>query len=316
MKSRFLTGSILLTVSAFAQQAPGSLNHFQAFQGMTKQQALNAVAKANKIPKLLYAENFFVVPEIVDGLQAGLGVWTTELHIVNLDPNNTGSFELDFFNQNGTAATVGIVGQGPSTSILGTLNPGQIATYVTAGEPASVQVTWAQLNNSTTGAYVSVYETINLSDAAAHCLSSMSGPSDYGVNNYSTQPGVYLPFDNTNGALTAAAFANPDSTNTYNANTLQIQFIDAKGQLFDTETLTIPPGNQVALMIASQWPKTANLAGTLYILPYTPAAGSTPPLYPDFSPITLMAIQARYVPGSSCFSYADSMVPLMTVGSY
>jgi len=262
---------ILLAVSAIAQQTPSRSGGFRAFHSMTKQQALDTVAQTTKVPKLEYAENFFVLPQVADGLQAGQGVWTTEFHIINLDPNNTAAFELDFYNQNGTPATFTIVGPTfMGTSISGTLDPGEVASYVTAGLPATVQVGWAKLNPNTSGAYVSVYETINLYNSAANYLSSVAGPSDYGVNAYSNEPGVYMAFDNTLGASTTAAFANPDIANTYNANTIQIEFIDLKGEIFDTETLTVAPGTQTAVVIADQWPMTAKRGGNyLYSSLYT-----------------------------------------------
>jgi hypothetical protein len=128
-----------------------------------------------------------------------------------------------------------------------------------------------------------------------------------------------MAFDNTLGASTTAAFANPDIANTYNANTIQIEFIDLKGEIFDTETLTVAPGTQTAVVIADQWPMTANAAGTIYILPYTPATGTTPATaayYPAFSPITILAIQGRYSQNSSGFSHSIAYVPLLTLGNY
>jgi len=320
MKLRILSGLVLLAASVFAQQTPSRLNRFQAFQGMTKQQALDTVAQTTKVPKLSYAENYFVLPQVADGTQAGQGVWTTEFHIVNLDPAHTASFELDFYNANGTPATFLIAG--PTfevSSISGTLNPGEMATYVTAGLPKTVQTGWAALNVNTTGAYVSAYETINLYNPAENYLSSVAGPSDFGVDGYNNQPGTYLPFDNTNGAVTTAAFANPDFANVYSANTLQIEFIDMKGVVFDTETYTVAPGTQTAVVIANQWPKTANLSGTMYILPYNPATGTTPAtaaMYPPFSPITILALQGRYSQNAAGFFHSLAYVPLLTLGSY
>ena len=66
MKLRFLSGLILLTASAFPQQLPPGLNRFQALKGMTKLQAREAT-KATKNPKLLYAEYYFIAPQVVRG---------------------------------------------------------------------------------------------------------------------------------------------------------------------------------------------------------------------------------------------------------
>jgi hypothetical protein len=308
---------ILLAAGAYAQPAPNGLNRFQAFKGMTKQQALDATAKVNKVPKLLYAENFFVCPQVADGLQAGQGVWTTGFHIINLDTANSAPYELDFFTPAGAAASVGIVGQASSVSSLsGILLPKQEVTYVTTGLPATVEVYWAMLNTTASGAYVSLYEDINLFNAANNYLSSMASPSDFGVNNTSTNPGLFFAFDNTNEQYTTAAFANPDLTNYFDANTLQIQFLDSTGTLFDTETYTIPPGTQTAIVIANQWPKTANISGTMYIVPYAPASGSTAASFPAFSPITILGLESKSTQNATGFSHTDATVPLLTIGDY
>src|SRR5580658_4638977 len=161
MNLRFMSGLILLAASAFAQQTAGGVNRSEAFRGMTKKQVMEASADANKVPKLLGAEFFYVVPQVADGLQAGQGVWTTIFHVINLDWNNNADFELDFYNQNGTAASIGIVCPASGsingsactagavtsmTSITGTLNKGQVLSYSTGGLPAVVQSYWATLN--------------------------------------------------------------------------------------------------------------------------------------------------------------------------
>jgi hypothetical protein len=321
MNLRFLTGLILLTVSAFAQQTPP----------VTKKQLLDATVKANKVPKLLGAEYFYIVPQVADGTQAGQGVWTTEFHVIDLDPENGENFELDFYNQDGTAATVGIVCPASATisgvacaagavvqesMITGTLSPSQILTYVTGGLPAVQATYWAELNVNTSGPFTAVYETIDLFNAAANYLSSESGPTDYGVQNTVNVPGLDLPFDNTNGNAAAAAFVNPDFTNSYDVNNLEIYFIDSTGNLFDTESYTVAPGTQTAILIASQWPLTANIAGTMRIVPYTPAAGASPASFPTFSPITILAIQGKYTQNGAGFSHTLEFVPTMAIGCY
>jgi len=171
--------------------------------------------------------------------------------------------------------------------------------------------------SSTSGYFVSLYEAINLFNAAANYLSSMAGPSDFGIYNDPQNPGAYLPFDNTNGAETSAAFVNPDAQFGGGAGvpTLLITFINSAGVVFDTETLTIPSGTQTAVIIPNQWPKTANIAGSMYIVPYTPASGSTPASYPTFSDITILAIQGKYIQNAAGFSHSIAWVPML-IGCY
>jgi hypothetical protein len=331
MKLRLLSGLILLTASAIAQQTPAGVNRPAAIKATTKKQAMEASTDANKVPKLLGAENFFIVPQVADGLQAGQGVWTTIFHVINLDWNNNADFELDFYNQNGTAASIGIVCPASGsingsactagavtsmTSITGTLNKGQVLSYSTGGLPAVVQSYWATLNINTSGAFTSVYETIDLFNAASNYLASESGPSDWGVQNTANIPGLYLPFDNTNSNFTTAAFANPDFENSINVNSLEIYFVNSSGTLFDTESYTVPPGTQTAIVIANQWPKTADIAGTMYIVPYTPASGGNAAAFPTFSPITILALESESTQNGAGFSHTNAFVPLLAIGCY
>jgi len=120
MKLRFLGGLILLTASGFAQHLPADSKRFQAHRGMTKQQVIETAASKN--PKLLYAELYFIAPQVVDGLVPGQGVFTTEFHVINLDPENSSTFELDFYNQDGTVASLGIVGTGGTVTSMSSIS--------------------------------------------------------------------------------------------------------------------------------------------------------------------------------------------------
>jgi hypothetical protein len=336
MKMRFLSGLILLTASAFAQQLdpslplPPGLSRGQGPEGATRQRALRTI-KAAKSPKLLYAEYYNIVPQVVDGLQAGQGVWTTELHVVNLDPGFSTTFELDFFNPDGSAASVGIVGTGGTvtqmSSVSGTLDPLQEVTYVTGGLPTTTQVGWAMLNQSvgglfTTGYYVSVYETINLFNAAANYLASESGPSDFGIYNDTGNPGTSLAFDNTNSSFTTLAFVNPDAQidaqigTGYTAEVplLYITFVNSAGAVIGSPvTYTVPTGTQTNVIMANTWPQTAGLAGTMYIIPYSTGCTSA---CPTLSDITVLALQSKSTQNGAGFSHTNAFVPLLTIGDY
>ena len=338
MKMRFLSGLILLTASAFAQQLtpfqplPPGLGRGQGLEGMTKPRSLRTIKEA-KTPKLLYSEYYNIAPQVVDGLQAGQGVWTTELHIINLDPGFAATFELDFFTPEGGAASVGIVGTGGTvtqvSSVSGSLAPLQEVTYVTGGLPTTTQVSWGMLNQSvgglfTQGYYVSVYETINLFNAAANYLASESGPSDFGIYFDAGNPGTSLAFDNTNSGFTTLAFVNPDAQidaqigtgYTAEVPTLQITFLNSAGAVIGSPvSYTVPTGTQTNVIIANTWPQTAGLAGTMYILPYT-GSGTTSASYPAYSDITILALQSKSTQNGSGFSHTNAFVPLLTIGDY
>jgi hypothetical protein len=204
------------------------------------------------------------------------------------------------------------------------LNPGQAVTYVTGGLPTTTQVFWGMLNYNSTGEFVSLYEAINLFNSAANYLASEAGPSDFGIYNYSTSPGTYLPFNNANSEFTTLAFVNPDAqidaqtgtSGVYTAEipSLQITFIDSAGNVIGNPVIyTVPTGTQTNVIIANTWPQTAGLAGTMYIVPYSTGCTTA---CPEFSDITILALQSKSTQNGAGFSHTNAFVPLLTIGDY
>jgi hypothetical protein len=52
------------------------------------------------------------------------------------------------------------------------------------------------------------------------------------------------------------------------------------------------------------------------IVPYTPASGATAASFPTFSPITILALQAKYIQNGAGFSHTNAFLPLMAIGCY
>jgi hypothetical protein len=237
-------------------------------------------------PQIAYAQAFGLLPQIVDG-----DIWSTVIKVVNLDSQSAEPYEVDFFNEDGSTALVSFVGQsGPVSKLSGSLNPGQTAVFTTPGTTSPTQTTWAILNNNTTGQYISTYELLRNTQPSIHYFAETAVATQIGFYNESipnsTPTGVvaggYLPFDNTNGALTALAVVNPDFAGTSGTDTLLIQVINSSGSVIAQHTLPQLKGTHQDFLIQNLWPETRNLAGTLYILPSTGA----------YSPVSILALSS------------------------
>jgi hypothetical protein len=245
-----------------------------------------APGAVRRSPQIAYAQAFGLLPQIVDG-----DIWSTVIKVVNLDSQSAEPYEVDFYNENGSAAQVSFIGQsGPVSKLTGTLNPGQTAVFTTPGTTTPTQTTWGILNNAATGNYISTYELLRNTQPSIHYFAETAVATQEGFYNQaipgSSPAGVvaggYLPFDNTNGALTALAVVNPDFAGTAGTDTLLIQVINSSGTVIATHDLQQPKGTHQDFLIQNVWTETRGQAGTLYILPSTGT----------FSPVSILALSS------------------------
>jgi hypothetical protein len=73
---------------------------------------------------------------------------------------------------------------------------------------------------------------------------------------------VYLPFDNTLGAVTTLAITNPSSSDN---NDLQLRFWDSSGREITTRDITLSAGTTTAFSIPDQFPELVGRSGQLRI---------------------------------------------------
>lgn len=239
-------------------------------------------------PQVANAQAFGLLPQIVDG-----DIWSTVIKVVNLDSQSVEKYELDFYDESGNPADVSFIGQaGPVNKLSGSLSPGQTATFATpvTSPGTKVQTTWAVLNSANTGNYISTYESIRNTIPSINYFAETSVATETGFHNAaipnSNPAGVisggYLPFDNTNGALTALAVVNPDFTGTLGTDTLLVQVIDSNGSVIAQHDLQQLKGTHHDFLIQNQWGETRGMVGTLYILPSTGT----------FSPVSILALSS------------------------
>lgn len=261
--------------------------------------AINRTTQLKRTPQIRNAQAFSVLPQVADG-----GVWSTQIVIVNLNPNSAEQFEVDFYDSNGNSTTVPIVGLGDVPYLRAGLNPGQTITYVTPGTATTETDTWATTRNESTGADISVFENLRDTIPSENYFAETSISCDFGVDNTATNPGGFLPFDNTNGAVTALALVNPDFGNTTGGSTsILVQVLDSAGVSIGQHTVTLTGGKHTAFLVPTEWPEATNMQGTLYILPSTGT----------FSPITIFGLSSYFNAHYKTISTINLLQP--TVGS-
>ncbi len=249
---------------------------------------LEVMAAPVRTTQIRNAQAFSVAPQVVDGLEAGGVVWTTQIVLVNLNPNSAEPYELNFYDANGNPALVTLIGPGMVDTVSGSLNPGQTIRYTTAGLVPSVQTTWASVFNGSTGADISLYEAVRDTVPTEGYYAETQVSCDFGIYNTTVNPGGFMPFDNTNGAYTALNMVNPDITNSLaGATSVLVQVYDTTGTRIGTHTVTLTPGQHTAFLANGTWPETDNVQGTLYFLPSTGT----------FTPITVFGLRS-YVSGT------------------
>jgi hypothetical protein len=97
-----------------------------------------------------------LIPQFVDG-----GYWQTSITMVNLESHNT-SFDILFFQDNGTDFLAPVVGMGPVRSVRIALSPLASATFQTEGTAMFVTTGWALLsqpNNDAIGVFAVFRQT-------------------------------------------------------------------------------------------------------------------------------------------------------------
>ena len=191
-----------------------------------------------------------IVPQIVDG-----GAWVTTLALTNTTTSPT-QVGLSFYQETGGGST------GPwslsfaeSTSAQGQplVLPGGTTLFLhTVGAAGTTTVGWGMITEpygSGTPA-VSAYAVFT---QRVPQQSDQEGTAEAG----STGSRFLVPFDNTNGAVTSIAIANPSAFN----NSISVGVRSSAGTATQMAAITLPPGGHTSFALPTQFPVTTGQAG-------------------------------------------------------
>jgi len=199
---------------------------------------------ATNIPvTLTIRDNHLRIPQVADG-----SGWKTTIVLVNTD-TDPAPYTLSFKNAFGIPVAVPLQGIGPVTSYSDVIPVGGSRTIETQGTASSLIQGWGEVvaAKSINGTAIFRQHAAGRVDTeGAVPLKSSSG------NHF------LVPFDNTQGFVTAMAMLNPDSTRTAAVN---IVFRDENGQQISTGSLVLGAGTRQAFVLPSQFSGLANQRG-------------------------------------------------------
>ncbi len=241
--------SIIIAASGIAQTTVGLTNSGPGDR--FNQQALQyreGGAKKSGVRDVVVYPGDRVIAQFVDG-----GSWKTSMYFVNLE-NHSVSFQVFFFNDDGTDMSVPILGQGVVRGLTVTLETAGSVQFETAGTAPNLAQGWALLSQSTNDSV----------GGMAVFRQSVPGRSDQEavvpiVSQYDSH--FVLLFDNT-AFTTAIALANP----TNNDVSIPVNIRGQNGQIIDQRTIHLGPYNHSAFTLPDTWTSTAGRRGAIEFL--------------------------------------------------
>ena len=188
---------------------------------------------------------------------AGGGGWESTITLINLFESTIG-YRLSFYAANGQPALVSYrTADGRVTAantIQGDLGDDSSSIFVLI-DAGSLQTGWARLD----------YDGESRIGGVLTFRQRVAGRPDFESSVTLTREDetpVYLPFDNTLGAVTSLAITNPSSSDNTD---LQLRFWDSSGREITTQNITLSARTTTAFSIPDQYPELVGRSGQLRI---------------------------------------------------
>jgi len=182
------------------------------------------------------------VPQIVDG--AG---WSVRFAVINTDQVPV-TFTFQFWGQDGSLLPFPILNGAPGV-LTGTLAPGASFFAQSPGTSTTLQQGWAEIASSGQIGVTTIYQFNDGSprDSIGTEIATRSANS------------ILVPFDNTQGNVTAIAIAN---TNPTQALTVSMLF-ETEGGAQSTRSLDLPPHTRQTFIAPTLNPAVAGFRGSI-----------------------------------------------------
>jgi len=183
------------------------------------------------------------ISQIADG-----GDWQTSIILVN-----TGSapapVSLRFTQPDGTPWSLSVAGTGGVSEYSDVIPAGGSRTIETAGAAPMLSQGWGQVITSGSVAGTAIFR---------QQLSAVRDAEGAVPLSLFSTPQFVLPFDNTQGFVTAMALANQDSLQ---STDVMVTLRDQNGAFLGSGTVNLSPLGRSAFVLPSQFPQTANVQG-------------------------------------------------------
>jgi hypothetical protein len=192
------------------------------------------------------------ISQVADG-----GGWQTTIILVNTGNKLPGGltelvpapFSLRFTQANGTSWFLPVAGAGAMSEYSDVIPAGGVRIIETEGASPAVSQGWAQVITSGTISGTAIFRQ-RLSadhDSEGAVPLSLSGTRRF-----------VLPFDNTQGVVTAVALANQDRSH---STAVSVTLRNENGQVVGNEVVNLAPLGRSAFVLPTQFHETVNIRG-------------------------------------------------------
>lgn len=250
---RLTIGALLISASCMAQTIVGMT---AGGLGTTLNQSIvggrpNPKPRATSSgahPDVVVFTGDTVFAQLVDGAS-----WKTAFYFVNLESHST-TFEVLFFNDDGTDMFLPIIGLGTVRRVAVTLNPAGSIEFESPGVAANLAQGWAYIVQ--TGS--SVGDSVGSSAVFRQTVPGFQAQEAVVpvVNQFEDH--FVLMYDNT-AYVTAIAIANP----TLNSVIIPVNIRNGLGTIIDQRTIALGPYQHTAFVVPILWPSTAGQSARL-----------------------------------------------------
>jgi hypothetical protein len=182
------------------------------------------------------------VAQIADGNN-----WKTTMVLVN-NGAEAAPFSLRFRNPNGATLTLPVTGYGAVSELFDVIPVGGSRTIETSGASMALVQGWAELTTPQSIGGTVVFRQRGVATDSEAVVRLMPNPG----------PVFVLPFDNTDGLVSAAALVNHADA----ARSVTVTFRDEEGREILTERLTVAAKGREAFGLPDQFPRLANQRGS------------------------------------------------------
>jgi len=255
-------GGAWLTAGPANGTAPGnvtvSVNPASLAEGSYTGTVRLAAAGARPIDipvQLRVRPNRLALAQIADG-----DSWSTSIVLVNTDILDN-PFTIRFYDAEGRALPVDLEGTGPTVEHSGTIPRGGTYVIETNGVSPSLTQGWAEVTAGHALGGQAIFRQRAADGTNAEAAVPLRWPADGPLQ---------LPFDNTQGFVTAAAVLNSDAEESAQ---LTVTFHDEEGRTFGTESMRLGPRSREAFALAARFPSTAGRRGVMAIASTVPSLG-------------------------------------------
>ncbi len=166
--------------------------------------------------------DFFLLQQVLPHIAVG-GGWTTTLTFVDVG-EQAGTFPLKFYLPDGSPWVVSPTGMGPSSEFTITLAPGRFVEVELPDNSPNITTGWAEIQQprDLSGGGTDIGGQAIFTDTSPTQPNRPDFEAVVPLSSFADSA-FFLPFDNTGGLVTCAAFANPSELIT---NTVTLDYRD------------------------------------------------------------------------------------------